>query len=214
LAKLNKVIKFSGKKDGVYSGAYLFKKNTISIIDPIYSNEMKGIWTDFKGLGQQKSVLSLTGFRTFYNLLVKKNMKCIDDIYLNVLMEENKSLERIGFGEDDEVFPEGKFILKKHLMRERSPAVIKKAKSNFEKKHGRLFCEVCSFDFETIYGTIGEGFIEGHHLIPVSEMQEGDETKPSDILLVCSNCHKMIHRKRPWLEREELLELLSAKVKK
>ena len=25
-------------------------------------------------------------------------------------------------------------------------------------------------------------------------------------VLVCSNCHKMLHRKRPWLSKEELKE--------
>ncbi|WP_236906927.1 HNH endonuclease [Clostridium sporogenes] len=55
---------------------------------------------------------------------------------------------------------------------------------------------------------MGEDFIEGHHIKPVSELKEGEKTKVEDIVLLCSNCHKMIHRKRPWLSREKLKTLI------
>jgi predicted HNH restriction endonuclease len=60
-----------------------------------------------------------------------------------------------------------------------------------------LRCDVCGFSFNAVYGEIGENYIEAHHLVPVSEMREGDETGIEDIALVCSNCHRMIHRKTP-----------------
>nr|WP_309143178.1 HNH endonuclease [Bacillus atrophaeus] len=59
------------------------------------------------------------------------------------------------------------------------------------------------------YGEIGGDFIEGHHTIPVSELEEGQKTKIDDIALVCSNCHKMLHRRRPWLTKEELKKLIN-----
>lgn len=46
---------------------------------------------------------------------------------------------------------------------------------------------------------------------PISEMAENEETKVEDIVLVCSNCHRMLHRKRPWLTINELKELLVQK---
>lgn len=110
--------------------------------------------------------------------------------------------------EDDSGFPEGKAKLKQHICRERNPKVIKLAKDNFKKQHGKLYCEVCGFNFEETYGKLGEDFIEGHHTIPVSKIPEGYKTKPEDIVLLCSNCHKMIHRKRPWLSRDKLKTLL------
>ncbi|WP_018393458.1 hypothetical protein [Bacillus sp. 37MA] len=59
-----------------------------------------------------------------------------------------KELNTIGFTEDDESFPEGRPMLKLHLIRERNTKVIKLAKERFLKLHGKLFCEVCGFDFE------------------------------------------------------------------
>ena len=58
------------------------------------------------------------------------------------------------------------------------------------------------------FTAIGEDFIEGHHTIPVSEMKPNHKTKPEEIAMVCSNCHRMLHRKRPWLSIDKLKELI------
>ncbi|MED1471790.1 HNH endonuclease [Bacillus salipaludis] len=125
----------------------------------------------------------------------------------NVIRKLNE-IDRIGFTEDDDGFPEGKVKLKQHLVRERNPLVMKLAKERFLQKHGKLFCEVCEFDFQQHYGKLGDGYIEGHHTKPVSEMEDNQETKVEDIVLVCANCHRMLHRKRPWLSTSELKQLL------
>ena len=41
----------------------------------------------------------------------------------------------------------------------------------------------------------GENFIEGHHKNPLCERNGQENTKIDDIALVCSNCHRMLHRK-------------------
>lgn len=123
------------------------------------------------------------------------------------LNQPKEDVKPIDYTEDDDGFPEGRIVLKKHLTRERNHVVIKQAKENFIKKHGRLFCEVCGFDFEEHYGDIGEGYIEGHHTKPVSEMADNEKTKVEDIALVCANCHRMLHRKRPWLSMNRLKNL-------
>ncbi len=105
-------------------------------------------------------------------------------------------------------FPEGKIVERTHKVRERNSKVIQVAKDNFKKKHGRLFCQVCGFDFGKVYGEVGENFIEGHHTIAVSEMSSDYKTKPDDIAMLCSNCHRMVHKKRPWLSMQELSKLL------
>lgn len=111
--------------------------------------------------------------------------------------------------EDDISFPEGKKVLRQHILRERNPKVTIEAKKRFIQVHGRLFCEACGFDFEKKYGSLGKDFIEGHHTIPISQMETGDMTKIEDIVMLCSNCHKMIHRKRPWLTKEEIKNLIN-----
>lgn len=109
----------------------------------------------------------------------------------------------------DGLFPEGKIAERIHKSRERNSKVITIAKSNFKQKHGRIFCQVCKFDFEKEYGEIGANFIEGHHTIPVSKMKENHLSSPNEIALLCANCHRMIHKKRPWLSIDELELLLN-----
>ena len=96
--------------------------------------------------------------------------------------------------EDDEFF-EGKILLKNHLQRERNVKLIEIAKKKFIEKHEYLYCEVCGFDYEKTYGELGKKFIEAHHIKPVSQMAENERTSIDDIIMVCSNCHSMIHRK-------------------
>jgi hypothetical protein len=132
---------------------------------------------------------------------------------LHSTVKNLSELQYIGFTEDDEGFPEGKQVLKQHLIRERNPEVIKLAKEHYLQRHGKLICEVCEFDFAAHYGEIGEGYIEGHHTKPISEMGETEQTMVEDIALVCANCHRMLHRKRPWLSINELKQLLNNAVK-
>src|ERR1035437_3104647 len=104
-------------------------------------------------------------------------------------------------------FPEGRIVERIHKSRERNSLVVKIAKEKFKKKHGKLFCQICSFDFEKIYGKVGKDFIEGHHTIAVSEMSPDHKTKPEDIAMLCSNGHKMVHKKRPWITMKKLKTL-------
>lgn len=99
---------------------------------------------------------------------------------------------------------EGKEKYVRHKTRERNPAIIKKKKKEFQTQHGKLFCEVCNFDFGETYGLRGEGFIECHHNIPLHEEENERITQTSDLSVLCSNCHRMIHRKKKWLTVQEL----------
>ncbi|MEJ5024977.1 HNH endonuclease [Brucella anthropi] len=99
-----------------------------------------------------------------------------------------------------EYFPEGRVKYRVHRNYERNRKAVQIAKDQFLKKHGRLFCEICNFDFNKNYGELGADFIEAHHRIPVCELGEHGKTSPDDLLMLCSNCHKMVHRYRPWLD--------------
>lgn len=70
-------------------------------------------------------------------------------------------------------------------------------------------CEVCDFDFESKYGIRGERYIEVHHLKPIADIGREYKIDPiNDLRPVCSNCHKMLHRRKPVLSIEELKALM------
>ncbi len=105
-------------------------------------------------------------------------------------------------------FPEGRIVEIQHRARERNPTIVKLAKENYKKINKNLECQVCGFSFK-IYGEIGSDYIEAHHTIPISKMTSKSKTKIEDIVFVCSNCHKMLHRKRPWLNMKELKSVIA-----
>ncbi|MBF2077835.1 MAG: HNH endonuclease [Synechococcales cyanobacterium T60_A2020_003] len=48
--------------------------------------------------------------------------------------------------------------------------------------------------FEEKFGSSAQGFIQVHHLKPLSEIQVEYEVDPiADLRPVCPNCHAMIH---------------------
>lgn len=109
-------------------------------------------------------------------------------------------------------FQEGRKRLVQHVRIEkvRNSALVREAKRLFKKEHGKLFCEVCTFDFEGKYGQRGKGYIEAHHKTPISELEEQVELTVNDLVMVCSNCHRMLHRP-PWVTVDELSRLIGTR---
>lgn len=104
--------------------------------------------------------------------------------------------------------PEGALLLTQHLVRERDPRLRREKLRQVAKAGQPVACEVCGFDFGAVYGPIGDGYIEVHHRLPL-HASGPRPTKLTDLVLLCSNCHRMIHRSKQWLTPEQLREHLS-----
>ena len=55
-----------------------------------------------------------------------------------------------------------------------------------------------------VYGDRGSGFIEIHHLKPISSYESEHEIKLDELIALCSNCHSMVHYGGELLDIEEL----------
>ena len=56
-------------------------------------------------------------------------------------------------------------------------------------------CMACQFDFEKRYGEHGKRFIEVHHIVPLSLIKDKHSVNPkTDTVVLCANCHRMVHR--------------------
>lgn len=104
---------------------------------------------------------------------------------------------------------EGKLATRVHRYRERDRRLVVEAKAQAMKQHGRLVCAACSFDFSKRYGEVGANIIDVHHTKPVHTMKPGEKTKVTDLVLLCSNCHRVVHSKRKWLDIEQVKEALA-----
>jgi len=106
--------------------------------------------------------------------------------------------------------PEGRLLSRMHRVRERNAGLRKKKIAAVLKSGKTVCCEVCSFDYGRAYGQHGDGFIEVHHLRPLHELTSETRTRLDELALVCANCHRMIHARKPWLSMDEIKELVSA----
>lgn len=99
---------------------------------------------------------------------------------------------------------EGGIIAVLQQRRERDPRIRNRKIKQAREQRGNISCEVCGFDFEKFYGDLGSGYTEVHHRCPL-HLTDSTTTRLSDLALVYSNCHRMIHKGYP-LQPEELAE--------
>jgi 5-methylcytosine-specific restriction protein A len=85
----------------------------------------------------------------------------------------------------------------------------RKLRAQAIKIHGTK-CAVCGFDFGEKYGPVGEGYIEIHHIVPHASIKKEHGIDPQkDLVPVCSNCHRIIHRPRDtWLSIDGLKKMI------
>jgi len=106
---------------------------------------------------------------------------------------------------DEKVIPdsEGRKRIVQHVSYERS----RKNREIAIKIHGTV-CQVCGFDFDEVYGRdYADSYIEIHHVRALSE-HEGDVDPATDLVPLCSNCHRMAHRGRTTVTSIDELKAL------
>jgi hypothetical protein len=164
--------------------------------------------SDIEALPQQIPVPVATYDSKHYRISKPKEISSAGFASLQKLANSSQYLQSPQ--SPDVEFEEGALLAVVHFARERNQKLVAAAKSLFEKKHGHLYCEACGFDFEARYGERGIGFVEAHHTVPVSQMTGATLTKPKDLRMLCSNCHRMVHVTAPWLTMDELAEALAS----
>jgi len=130
-------------------------------------------------------------FKPFFNPDLAENLKDYQQ-YLNDELDKDFETK------------EGKLLFRNHRIRERDSSISHKKKM-IALAEGKYKCEVCDFSYQDFYG---QDYIECHHKIPISMGER--ITKLDDLALVCSNCHRMLHRKinDEYLSINKLKELI------
>lgn len=163
-------------------------------IDPFY----EGVGLS-RGSKLEQEVWNEFADHTYYLAQVAKSIREA----LNLLKEPDHIYDA---GEEE--FIEGKILARLHQQRERNPTLVKRKKESVKKIAGKLVCEVCDFDFEAVYGELGSGYAECHHLIPLAQLEKVRKTKLADLAIVCANCHRMLHRPQSMLAIAELRKIV------
>jgi 5-methylcytosine-specific restriction endonuclease McrA len=93
---------------------------------------------------------------------------------------------------EDEAFPreENRKLVSAHLRRERSRFLAARCK-----QRDGYQCQVCRMTFANVYGDdLGACFAEAHHIRPLGSLGKHVKTRLEDLITVCPNCHRMLHR--------------------
>ncbi|MFT3663379.1 MAG: HNH endonuclease [Gordonia sp. (in: high G+C Gram-positive bacteria)] len=92
--------------------------------------------------------------------------------------------------------------------RERDPRLRRQKIDDSLARRQSISCEACGFDFEERYGELGAGYTHVHHIVPL-HISGPVVTTLEDLVLVCANCHVMVHRRIPWKSPEDLKGIIS-----
>jgi len=186
---------FSGKSIYIHANHMHDIGNNLNIDTYTLEKEKTGSMTIFKTELLDQYVDSFTQY---------ERVKGINFDYITKLENENISVVSCA------VNTEGRRLMYYTTKYERSLKNRNKAIDI----HGTI-CKGCKFDFEKTYGERGKGFIEIHHLKPLSDLNEEIEVNPEeDLVPLCSNCHRMIHRKKKEiLTIEELQRIVAENLK-
>lgn len=183
---------------------YLLEKHNISLTEAFADNCRNRVATTIitNELERCNGIMEIGNFRE----LIKGH---IDVFSEDTTDDISKDLFDTIHIEPPKEYLEGEELLTAHLTHERNEEVVSLAKLQFKANHsGRIFCEKCGFDFGVKYGERGVDFIEAHHIKPLATRTKNEITKVEDIVLLCSNCHSIVHRKKPWLSMDELEAIL------
>ena len=70
-------------------------------------------------------------------------------------------------------------------------------------------CMICGFDFGQKYGELGKGYIEVHHIKSLATLEQEVVINPeTDLICVCANCHRMLHRFKNYIVTVEELKYI------
>lgn len=150
-----------------------------------------------------------------WTFTIKHDLLCVranSNISLNISSFINvpitsKSINDISY---DSYYIEGRKKLILHYVKERDKNLIKSFKEHKERVDPALKCEICGMSFALKYGKLGVGYIEAHHIKPLSLLNKESVTTFNDLITVCSNCHRMLHKQNPPLTPEELKALIKS----
>jgi 5-methylcytosine-specific restriction protein A len=105
-----------------------------------------------------------------------------------------KSLESLEEADDDEEVTEGSMSEKVHRRRDRARGLRPKVLTRHRKANGgKLHCDCCSAKERKRLGAVAEAEFEAHHKVPLASDAGKTKTKVSDLVVLCANCHRLIH---------------------
>ena len=169
-----------------------------------FTTDIPNLYSEISNSHRPKGYEQSAGYSKTYDLaklpseeILISDLNYILDLYAKLTfrggIESNLGPDDYSSDNHDDLKLDEKRKYKLHRVIERN--------SNHGKKIKRIkgyTCEACGFNFEKNYGKVGEKYIEAHLKIPISSLPEDQiiEFNLDDYAVLCSNCHRMAHKRR------------------
>lgn len=168
-------------------------KNARDTFDILFDNGRIG-WVDSD---RQQPSLS-TSFKRIHDEWIERSDEELERFVLGLQLGMPDAVDRVA--RTPEARTEGGEKVYISVRHERDPQLREDALA----LHG-FDCMACGFNFEDAYGTLGKGFIEVHHVVPLADAGKSATNPSTDLIVLCANCHRMVHRQRGYcLSLDEL----------
>ncbi len=174
---------------------YDYAKTIIDTNGDSWPHQVKVKWESFSEIE-----LLLGAEQHTVHELTSRNVEDIE----NLAIATSKPKPLILPKDEKELYEEGARFKEEQEFRKRNSLLIKKKKDASDYR-----CEICDFNFGEFYSNIGENYIEAHHLIGIAEGER--KSSMDDIALICSNCHSMVHRRKPPYSIAEVRMIIGKK---
>jgi len=177
-------------------------KNTRDMFDSHLSTSGRVGWREV-GAEREPAALTDEAERVFTNWQIRTDdelwtyVSRYADIEASGIADEvlRDSLAELGPNESVQARTEGGKKVVISTRTERNPRL----RADAIRLHGTS-CSACGFNFAEVYGEIGVGFIEVHHLVALggseAELSSRITDPATDLTVLCANCHRVVHRRR------------------
>lgn len=195
--------------DYIYNLGHLLNGRTFARTMNILSTEyyLEKIRADYGTDALAKALLSLSLNIDYYENASRTKVKGRRKVLDKYLAQLQVPLDSY-YGEeiDEKKIYEGARKTVSMNIYERTPLARAKCVEHFG-----AICQVCSYDFEKVFGIIGRGFIHIHHLKEISNIgTEYEVDFRNDLVPVCPNCHAILHKRKPAYTINELKEIIAS----
>jgi len=162
----------------------------------------RGIAQTVASMGLEVVIIEVDSEKLSLPLLLQKGLKAAPQGPIKLNKNLESYISSIFNTANDEFFPEVldtsseifEGLKKQVSVNKYERSSIARAKC-IEAHHG-FACQICSFNFEQVYGALGKDFIHVHHITPIHTIGKNYKIDyANDLIPVCPNCHAMLHRK-------------------
>lgn len=172
-----------------------FERNGFACYERI-ENKKNGVFritaSGLQYLNENKDVL---------DFLLSDNFSYEDTVDTLAQIESKPEKKKIDLFDEDIEIREGEKKSSTSSRYDRSAKLREYARNAFT-VNGQISCACCGFNFSKFYGReLGTNYIEIHHIKPVFKYEDEDMDKTmksalANLIPLCSNCHRIIHRDR------------------